>query len=89
MSPSRPASFRTRMRIRTLHNTLSGHLRRAIHRSRRRLEAIAESAGIAVEDLNLFLRGKHAAIRRADRLALAVEFTKGLQAVGQPPENKS
>ena len=46
-----------RLREAACENTLSGHLRRAIHRSRRRLEAIAESAGIAVEDLNLFLAG--------------------------------
>jgi hypothetical protein len=34
-----------RLREAACENTLSGHLRRAIHRSRRRLEAIAESAG--------------------------------------------
>ena len=79
-----------RLREAACENTLSGHLRRAIHRSRRRLEAIAESAGIAVEDLNLFLSGEHTLRSDVlDRLALAVGFTKGLQAVGQPPEHKS
>jgi len=71
-------------------DTLSGHLRRAIHRSRHRLEAIAESAGIAVEDLNLFLSGERTLRSDVlDRIALAVDFTKGLQAAWQPPEHKS
>jgi hypothetical protein len=79
-----------RLREAACENTLSGHLRRAIHRSRRRLEAIAESAGIAVEDLNLFLSGERTLRSDVlDRLALAVEFTKGLQAVAQSPEHES
>ena len=42
-----------------------------------RREAIAESAGIAVEDLNLFLSGEHTLRSDVlDRLTLAVEFTK-------------
>jgi hypothetical protein len=66
-----------RLREAACENTLSGDLRRAIHRSRRRLEAIAESAGIAVEERNLLLSGEHT-LRSGlfDRLALAVEFTK-------------
>jgi hypothetical protein len=79
-----------RLREAACEDTLSGHLRRAIHRSRHRLEAIAESAGIAVEDLNLFLSGERTLRSDVlDRLALAVEFTKGLQAAWQPPEHKS
>ena len=46
--------------------------------------------GDEVEDLNSFLSGEHTLRSDVlDRLALAVEFTKGLQAVGQPPERKS
>ena len=53
-------------------------------------EPQAESAGSAVEDLNLFLSGERTLRSDVlDRLALAVEFTKGLQAAVQPPEHKS
>jgi hypothetical protein len=39
-------------------DTLSGHLRRAIHRSRRPLDEIAREAGIATDVLCVFLEGE-------------------------------
>ena len=40
-------------------DTLSGHLRRAIHAGRRSLAAIAQEAGIEVGELTEFLEGEH------------------------------
>jgi len=40
-------------------DTLSGHLRRAIHASRRALAAIAHEAGIELGALTGFLEGEH------------------------------
>ncbi len=75
-----------RLREAAAEETLSGHLRRAIHRSRRRLEAIAAAAGISAEDLNSFLSGEHTLRSDVlDRLALAVDFTTSLQDIGQSP----
>ena len=70
--------------------TLSGHLRRAIHHSRRRLESIASAAGIPIEDLNAYLSGDHTLRSDVlDRLALAVDFTQSLQGVGQAQEREN
>ncbi len=68
-------------------DTISGHLRRAVHHSRLRLEAIAAAAGIPVESLNAFLSGEHTLRSDVlDRLALAVDFTQSLHSVGQATE---
>jgi DNA-binding phage protein len=40
-------------------DTLSGHLRRAVHASRRPLAEIAREAGIPAESLSGFLEGAH------------------------------
>src|SRR5260370_40306462 len=65
-------------------NTVSGHLRRAIHQSRRRLDAIARDAGISVESVCDWLSGDRALRPDVlDRLAQAagadgrVPLTKG------------
>jgi len=53
-------------------DTLSGHLRRAIHESRRSLAAIAQEAGIKVGELTGFLEGEHGMPSEVlDRLARA------------------
>ena len=46
-----------RLREAAAENTVSGHLRRAIHQSRRRLDEIARDAGISVESLCDWLSG--------------------------------
>jgi DNA-binding phage protein len=43
----------------TSEDTLSGHLRRAVHASRRPMADIAREAGIAAESLAGFLEGEH------------------------------
>ena len=53
-------------------DTLSGHLRRAIHASRRSLAAMAQEAGIEVGELIGFLEGEHGLPSEVlDRLARA------------------
>jgi hypothetical protein len=53
-------------------DTLCGHLRRAIHASRRSLEAIARDAGISADALSDFLEGTHGLPSESlDRLASA------------------
>jgi hypothetical protein len=69
-----------RMREASREDTLSGHLRRAIHRSRRGLAELAAAAGVRLADLNEFLSGERTLRSDVlDRLALAVDFTKTLQ----------
>ena len=46
-----------RLREAAAENTVSGHLRRAIHKSQRRLDGIARDAGISVEALCDWLSG--------------------------------
>jgi hypothetical protein len=54
-------------------NTVSGHLRTAIHQSRRRLDSIAPDAGIPVESLCDWLSGDRTLRSDVlDRLAQAV-----------------
>ncbi len=76
-----------RLREAAREDTISGHLRRAVHHSRLRLEKIAAAAGIPVESLNAFLSGEHTLRSDVlDRLALAVDFTRSLQSIGQEHE---
>jgi transcriptional regulator with XRE-family HTH domain len=62
-----------RLREAAAENTVSGHLRTAIHQSRRRLESIARDAGISAESLCDWLSGDRT-LRSdvVDRLAQAV-----------------
>ena len=54
-------------------NTVCGHLRKAIHQSRRRLDGIARDAGISVESLCDWLSGDRTLRSDVlDRLAQAV-----------------
>ena len=75
------------MREASREDTLSGHLRRAIHGSSHDLAQIAASAGIDLTSLNEFLCGERTLRSDVlDRLALAVGFTKALsqpQVAGQ------
>jgi len=65
------------MREAQTEETLSGHLRRAVHGSRRELGEIAAAAGISLAQLNGFLSGKQTLRSDVmDRIALAVDFTK-------------
>ena len=62
-----------RLREAAAENTLSGHLRRAIHQSRRPLDAIANDAGIGRESLCDWLAGDRTLRSDVlDRLAQAV-----------------
>src|SRR5205823_3218933 len=62
-----------RLREAAAENTVNGHLRRAIHQSRRRLDAIARDAGISVESLCDWLSGDRTLRSDVlDRLAQAV-----------------
>lgn len=64
---------RDRLREAAAEDTLNGHLRRAIHQSRRRLEAIAADAGISTQLLCDWLAGDRTLRSDVlDRLALAV-----------------
>jgi hypothetical protein len=74
------------MREAQSEDTLSGHLRRAVHRSGRELAEVAAAAGITHELLNGFLSGKQTLRSDVmDRIALAVGFTKaGSQAPSTP-----
>ena len=68
-----------RMREASAENTLSGHLRRAIHRSTRELADIAAAAGITPLELNEFLCGERTLLSDVlDRLASAAEFSQML-----------
>jgi hypothetical protein len=68
-----------RMREAGAENTLSGHLRRAIHRSPKELADIAGAAGISPLDLNDFLSGDRTLRSDVlDRLASVVEFSQAL-----------
>jgi hypothetical protein len=68
-----------RMREASAENTLSGHLRRAIHQSRRELVEIAAAAGITAVELNEFLSGDRTLRSDVlDRLAAAVNFSQVL-----------
>lgn len=68
-----------RMREASSEDTLSGYLRRSIHRSDRELADIAAATGISVLQLNEFLSGERT-LRSdvVDRLAAAVGFTRTL-----------
>jgi hypothetical protein len=62
-----------RLREAALENTMSGRLRRAVHQSRRPLDAIARDAGIPVELLCDWLAGDRTLRSDAlDRVAQAV-----------------
>ncbi len=67
-------------------DTLSGHLRRAIHASRRSLAAIAHEAGLEIGALTEFLEGQHGlpseALDRLARAAGVVVSVSRLQAKG-------
>jgi hypothetical protein len=77
----------TRMREASSEDTLSGHLRRAIHRSDRELVDIAGAAGISLLELNEFLSGERTMRSDVlDRLAAAVGFTRMLAQA--PASNK-
>ena len=66
-----------RMREASREDTLSGHLRRAIHGSSHDLAHVAALAGIDLVYLNEFLCGERTLRSDVlDRLALAVGFTK-------------
>jgi len=66
-----------RMHEASSENTLSGHLRRAIHRSCRPLDEIAADAGITGLELNEFLSGDRTLRSDVlDRLAAAVNFSE-------------
>jgi hypothetical protein len=61
-----------RLHAAATEDTLSGHLRRAIHASRRSLAAIAREAGIELGALTGFLEGEHGLPSEVlDRLARA------------------
>jgi len=78
-----------RLREAARENTLSGHLRRAIHLSKRTLAELAAAAGIPLTNLNEFLSGEHTLRSDVlDRLALAVDFTKSLQQAGKSPHDR-
>jgi hypothetical protein len=63
-------------------NTLSGHLRRAIHRSAKELADIAAAAGITPLELNEFLTGERTLRSDVlDRLSAVVGFPQTLAAV--------
>jgi hypothetical protein len=71
-----------RMREASSEDTLSGHLRRAIHRSRRELTEIAATAGITTLELTEFLSGDRTLRSDVlDRLAAAVDFSQTLSQV--------
>jgi hypothetical protein len=60
-------------------DTLCGHLRQAIHRSRRSLDAIAHEAGISTAVLCVFLEGERTLRSDVlDRLTQAVGVTVSL-----------
>ncbi|MCE9557171.1 MAG: hypothetical protein K8T91_27805 [Planctomycetes bacterium] len=68
-----------RLREASLEETVSGHLRRAIHRSSRELAEIAAAAGISLLQLNEFLSGERTLRSDVlDRLGAAVDFTRAL-----------
>lgn len=68
-----------RMHEASAENTLSGHLRRAIHRSPKELTDIAGTAGITPLHLNEFLSGERTLRSDVlDRLAAAVDFSQAL-----------
>jgi hypothetical protein len=68
-----------RMREAAAEETLSGHLRRAIHGSRRPLGEIAREAGISTAVLCAFLEGERTLRSDVlDRLTLAVGVTISL-----------
>ena len=70
-----------RMREAAEEDTLTGHLRRAIHQSRRPLRTIAREAGISTELLCDFLEGERTLRSDVlDRLAQAVGVTITLAA---------
>ncbi len=72
-----------RMREAADENTLSGHLRRAIHQSRRPLRDIAADAGIPSTCLCDFLEGERTLRSDVlDRLAQAASVTISLVAGG-------
>jgi len=68
-----------RMREASAEETLSGYLRRAIHRSPRELADIAAAASIPPLQLNEFLSGERTLRSDVlDRLASAVDFSQAL-----------
>lgn len=69
------------MREAAAEDTLSGHLRRAIHRSPRELSEIAAATGIGLSQLNEFLSGERTLRSDVlDRLAAQVGFAGTLRA---------
>lgn len=71
-----------RTREASAEDTLSGHLRRAIHRSPRELADIAAAAGITLLQLREFLSGDRTLRSDVlDRLASAVNFSQVLAQV--------
>lgn len=71
-------------------NTLSGHLRQAIHRSGRLIREISDDAGITSKQLGDFLEGSHTLRSDVlDRLAQAVGATISIEPTRpQRPEAK-
>ena len=68
-----------RMQEASAEDTLSGHLRRAIHRSPRDLADIAAAAGITAIQLNEFLSGDRTLRSDVlDRLGSAVNYSQTL-----------
>ena len=66
------ASQNERLTAAAAEETLCGHLRRAIHASRRSLAAIARDAGVSPDALSDFLEGTHGLPSESlDRLASA------------------
>jgi uncharacterized protein YyaL (SSP411 family) len=77
------ASQNERLVAAAADDTLSGHLRRAIHASRRPLPKIASDAGIDTESLLQFLEGEHGLPSETlDRLARASGVVVMFQQVG-------
>ena len=76
-----------RLHAAAAEDTLSGHLRRAIHASRRSLAAIARQAGIEVGELTEFLEGEHGLPSETlDRLARAAGVVVNVSRVRNFPE---
>lgn len=76
-----------RLHAAATEDTLSGHLRRAIHASRRSLAAIAREAGIELGALTGFLEGEHGLPSEVlDRLARAAGVVVSVSRVRNFPE---
>ncbi|MCK6483974.1 MAG: hypothetical protein HUU22_04390 [Phycisphaerae bacterium] len=76
------AELGRRMREAAAEDTLTGCLRRAVHRSARPLAEIASATGIGMQALNQFLSGDHTLRSDVlDRLAAAVNFSQLLSQI--------